>query len=85
VGRPAGPEGTLVFDAHAAVPPLLILLVVAVERHGVLRVEGPALPGNIEIFKKLRQVMEVPLATGERDRTVWELPPDLRHQGIDIP
>ena len=28
-------------------------------------------PGNIEAMHKLREAVPVPLATGERDRTIW--------------
>jgi galactonate dehydratase len=47
-------------------------------------IEEPAVPGNIEVFKRLKQHIKVPLATGERDRTIWEVMPYLQHSAIDI-
>src|SRR6516162_3967443 len=66
-----GPDGAVMFDAHCALPPpMLIQFAAAIEPYDVLWIEEPAVPGNIEVFKKLRQVIKVPLATGERDRTI---------------
>jgi galactonate dehydratase len=80
-----GPDGTIMFDAHCAIPPpMLIQFAAAVEPYDVLWIEEPCVPGNVEVFKKLRQVIKVPLATGERDRTIWEVMPYLQHQAIDI-
>jgi galactonate dehydratase len=80
-----GPDGTIMFDAHCAIPPpMLIQFAAAIEPYDVLWIEEPCVPGNIEVFKKLRQVIKVPLATGERDRTIWEVMPYLQHQAIDI-
>jgi galactonate dehydratase len=41
-------------------------------------------PGNIEVFKELKQKINVPLATGERDRTIWGVLPYLQERCIDI-
>jgi galactonate dehydratase len=83
--KQVGPDGAVMFDAHCAVPPpLLIQFAAAIEPYDVLWIEEPVVPGNIEVFKKLRQVIKVPLATGERDRTIWEVMPYLQHQAIDI-
>ena len=41
----------------------------AIEPYDVLRIEEPAVPGNIEVFKRLKDAIKVRLATGERDRT----------------
>jgi galactonate dehydratase len=83
--KTVGPEGAVMFDAHCAIPPpLLIQFAAAIQPYDVLWIEEPVVPGNIEVFKKLRQVIKVPIATGERDRTVWEVMPYLQHQAIDI-
>jgi galactonate dehydratase len=83
--KQVGPDGAVMFDAHCAVPPpLLIQFAAAIAPYDVLWIEEPAVPGNIEVFKKLRQVIKVPLATGERDRTIWEVLPYLQHQAVDI-
>jgi L-alanine-DL-glutamate epimerase-like enolase superfamily enzyme len=37
------------------------------------------------VCEKPRQVVKVPLATGEGDRTIWEVPPYLQHQAGDSP
>jgi galactonate dehydratase len=83
--KQVGPDGAVMFDAHCAIPPAaLIQFAAAIEPYDVLWIEEPAVPGNIEVFKKLRQAIKVPLATGERDRTIWEMLPYLQHQAIDI-
>jgi galactonate dehydratase len=80
-----GPDGAVMFDAHCSMPPpMLMQFAAAIEPYDVMWIEEPAVPGNIEVFKKLRQVIKVPLATGERDRTIWEVIPYLQNQAIDI-
>ncbi len=80
-----GPDGAVMFDAHCAVPPpLLIQFAAAIQPYDVLWIEEPVVPGNIEVFKRLKQTIKVPIATGERDRTIWEVLPYLQHQAIDI-
>jgi galactonate dehydratase len=41
-------------------------------------------PGNIEVFKRLKQQVRIPMATGERDRTIWEMIAYLQERCIDI-
>jgi galactonate dehydratase len=83
--RRLGPDGTIMFDAHCAIPPpMLIQFAAAIEPYDVLWIEEPCVPGNIEVFKKLRQIIKVPLATGERDRTIWGVIDYLQNQAIDI-
>jgi galactonate dehydratase len=83
--RRVGPDGTVMFDAHCAVPPATLMqLAAAIQPYDVLFIEEPAVPGNIEVFKKLRQVIKIPLAAGERDRTIWEFMPYLEQQALDI-
>src|SRR5262245_50163602 len=49
-----GPDGTVMFDAHCAVPPAtLIQLAAAIQPYDVLFIEEVAVPGNIEVFKRL--------------------------------
>jgi galactonate dehydratase len=73
------------FDAHCAVPvATLIQFAAAIESSDVLFIEEPAVPGNIEVFKELKQQIRVPLATGERDRTIWGVMPYLQERVIDI-
>lgn len=80
-----GPDGTVMFDAHCAVPPAtLIQLAAAIEPYEVLFIEEVAVPGNIEVFKRLKEQIRIPLATGERDRTIWEMLPYLQERAIDI-
>jgi galactonate dehydratase len=80
-----GPDGTVMFDAHSAVPPAtLIQLAAALKPYDVLFIEEPAVPGNIEVFKRLKQHIDIPLATGERDRTIWGVIPYLQEGCIDI-
>src|SRR5262249_6161696 len=80
-----GPSGTIMFDAHCAVPPPLASpLAAPSEPYDVLFIEEPAVRGNIEVFKRLKQSIRVPLATGERDRTIWGMSPYLQERCIDI-
>src|SRR5580765_6891796 len=80
-----GKDGTVMFDAHCAVPPaMLIQLAAAIEPYDILFLEEPAVPGNIEVFKRLKQHIKIPIATGERDRTIWGMLPYLHERCIDI-
>jgi galactonate dehydratase len=80
-----GPDGAVMFDAHCAVPPAtLIQLAAAIKPYDVLFIEEVAVPGNIETFKRLKQQIPIPLATGERDRTIWEHLPYLHEGCIDV-
>ena len=80
-----GPDGTVMFDAHCAVPPAtLIQLAAAIQPYDVLFIEEVAVPGNIEVFKRLKQAINIPLATGERDRTIWEMIAYLQNGCIDV-
>ena len=73
------------FDAHSCTPPpFLIQFANAIEPYNVLWIEEPAVPGNIEVFKRIKQSVRVPLATGERDRTIWDVIPYLQERCIDI-
>src|SRR5262249_53785174 len=83
--KQGGPDGAVMFDAHCAIPPpMLIQFAAAIEPYDVMWIEEPAVPGNIEVFKRLKQHIRVPIATGERDRTIWEVTPYLMHNCIDI-
>ncbi|MBW3539651.1 MAG: mandelate racemase/muconate lactonizing enzyme family protein [Planctomycetes bacterium] len=80
-----GPDGTVMFDAHCAVPPaMLIQLAAAIEPYDILFLEEVAVPGNIEVFKRLKEQIRIPMATGERDRTIWGMIPYLQERCIDI-
>jgi galactonate dehydratase len=80
-----GPDGAVMFDAHSAVPPAtLIQLASRLQPYDVLFIEEPAVPGNIEVFKRLKEQIRIPLATGERDRTIWGVLPYLQERCIDI-
>jgi galactonate dehydratase len=80
-----GPEGTIMFDAHCAIPPpMLLQFAAAIEPYNILWLEEPAVPGNIEVFKRLKQHIKIPIATGERDRTIWDVIAYLQAGAIDI-
>lgn len=80
-----GPDGTIMFDAHCAVPPpMLIQLAAAIQPYDILFLEEPAVPGNIEVFKRLKEQIRIPIATGERDRTIWDMIAYLQSGSIDI-
>jgi len=80
-----GPDGAVMFDAHCAIPPpALIQFAAAIKPYDVLFIEEPAVPGNIEVFKRLKEQIRIPLATGERDRTIWGMIPYLQERCIDV-
>lgn len=80
-----GPKGYVMVDAHGALPPpALIQFANAIEPSDILFLEEPWVPGNIAVCKKIRAAVRVPLASGERDRTIWEVMPLLQEQVIDI-
>src|SRR5665213_66340 len=80
-----GPKWAVMFDAHCAIPPAtLIQLAGALKPYDVLFIEEPAVPGNIEVFKRLKEQIAIPLAAGERDRTIYEMLPYLMHRCLDI-
>lgn len=83
--KQVGPDGAVMFDAHCAVPPpLLIQFCSAIEPYDVMWIEEPAVPGNIDVFIRLKQHIKQPIATGERDRTIWEMAPYLTNRAVDI-
>jgi galactonate dehydratase len=80
-----GPDFTIMFDAHCAVPPpMLLQFANAIQPYDVLWLEEPAVPGNIEVFKRLKQQIKIPIALGERDRTIWDVIGYLQAGVIDI-
>jgi len=80
-----GPDGCVMFDAHCAIPPAtLIQFANAIEPFDILFLEEVAVPGNIDQFIRLKQQIRIPMATGERDRTIWEMLPYLTNRCIDI-
>ena len=80
-----GPEGTVMYDAHSAVPPAtLIQFAAAVKPYELLFLEEPAVPGNIEVFRRLKREIDIPMAAGERDRTIWGILPYLTEGLLDI-
>ena len=80
-----GPNGAVMFDAHSAVPQAtLIQLAAAIKPYDVLFIEEPAVPGNIEVFKRLKEQIAIPFAAGERDRTIYEVLPYLQHGCLDV-
>ena len=83
--KQVGPDGLVMFDAHCALPPpFLIQLAAAIKPYDVLYIEEPAVPGNIEVFKRLKQHINIPLAVGEQARTIWEVIPYLQEGCADI-
>ena len=83
--KKVGDDGSVMFDAHSAVPPAtLIQLAAAIHPYEVLFLEEPAVTGNIEVFKRLKQHIDIPLAAGERDRTIWGILPYLAEKVLDI-
>jgi len=80
-----GPDGAVMFDAHSCLPPpILQQFARHLESDSLLFLEESWVPGNIEVMRKIRNAVTVPLATGERDRTIWEVREILEAQVIDI-
>ena len=80
-----GDSGTIMFDAHCAIPPaMLIQFANAIEPYDVLFLEESAVPGNIEVFRRIREAINIPMAAGERDRTIWGILPYLTEGVLDI-
>jgi galactonate dehydratase len=80
-----GPDGAVMFDAHCALPPATVIqLASALQPSDLLFLEEPAVPGNIEVFKRIKAKVGIPLAAGERDRTIWEFIPYLQERCLDI-
>jgi galactonate dehydratase len=80
-----GRDGAVMLDAHCLLPPAtLIQLAGALQPQDLLFIEEPAVPGNIEVFKRLKEAIRIPLAAGERDRTIWEFIPYLQERCLDI-
>jgi len=83
--RRLGPDGALMFDAHSAIPPaMLIQFANALEPQDLLFIEEPAVPGNLDVFKRIKAQVRVPIATGERERTIWGFLPLLAERCVDI-
>jgi galactonate dehydratase len=80
-----GPAAAIMFDAHCTMPPpILIQFAAAIEPYNIMWLEEPALYDNVEVFKRLKEQIRIPIATGEKDRTIWGIIPYLMHGCIDI-
>jgi galactonate dehydratase len=80
-----GKDGSVMFDAHSAVPPATVIQFAnSLEPSELLFLEEPAVPGNIDTFKRIKQQVKIPIACGERDRTIWGILPYLTENAIDI-
>jgi galactonate dehydratase len=55
-----------------------------IKAYDLLFIEEPAVPGNIEVFKRLKAAIPIPFAAGERDRCIWEFIPYLQERCLDI-
>lgn len=83
--KQVGPDGMVMFDAHCALPPpFLIQLASLLKPYDLVYIEEPAVPGNIEVFKRLKKSIDVPLAVGEQARTIWEVVQYLQEGVADI-
>ena len=63
---------------------MVIQFAAAIKPYDVLFIEEPAVHGNIEVFKRIRESVNVPLATGENVRTVFGFIPYLQERCIDV-
>jgi galactonate dehydratase len=73
-----GSDGAVMFDAHCALPPAtLIQFAAAVLPYDLLFLEEPAVPGNIEVFKRIKESV-IPYL---HERCLDVLQPDCCHTG----
>jgi len=80
-----GADGAVMVDAHSCLPPPIVKQFAGyLKPDDLLFLEEAWVPGNIEVMRKIRESVPVPLATGERDRTIWEAREILEAQVIDI-
>ena len=80
-----GPDGVVMFDAHSKMPPPITRQVGGhLKSDDLLFWEEGWVPGNIEVMRRVREAVPVPLATGERDRTIWEVREILEAQVVDV-
>ena len=80
-----GADGAVMFDAHSMLPPPLVRQLGGyLKSDDLLFFEEAWVPGNIEVMRRVREAVPVPLATGERDRTIWEVREILEAQVIDV-
>ncbi len=80
-----GRGGAVMFDAHSCLPPPIVKQFAGyLKADDLLFLEEAWVPGNIDVMRKIRESVPVPLATGERDRTIWEVREILEAQVIDI-
>ncbi len=83
--KKVGPDGAVMFDAHSRMPAAFVKQFAAqLKPDDLLFLEEAWVPGNIEVMRRVRETVPVPLATGERDRTIWEVREILEAQVIDI-
>ena len=83
--KKVGPDGAVMFDAHTQMPaPFVKQFAAQLKPDDLLFLEEAWVPGNIEVMRRVRETVPVPLATGERDRTIWEVREILEAQVIDI-
>ncbi len=80
-----GPEGALMFDVHCCYPPpFLIQFAQKLLPYALMWLEEPVPYGNIEVFKRLKEQIRIPIATGEKDRDIYGVLPYLINNCIDI-
>jgi galactonate dehydratase len=83
--KKVGAGGAVMFDAHSQMPAAFVKQFAAqLKPDDLLFLEEAWVPGNIEVMRRVREAVPVPLATGERDRTIWEVREILEAQVIDI-
>jgi galactonate dehydratase len=80
-----GADGAVMFDAHSMLPPPFVRQLGSyLKSDDLLFFEEGWVPGNIDVMRRVREAIPTPLATGERDRTIWEVREILEAQVIDI-
>jgi galactonate dehydratase len=78
-----GKEGSVMFDAHSASPATLIQFARPLNLTTSCFSKSPPYRGTLRRLR-IKQQVKIPLACGERDRTIWGILPYLAENAIDI-
>ena len=83
--RGIGPDVELMIDAHGSLDvATAIRVAAAVEEHDIAWFEEPVSPDDHAGLRRVRDAVNMPIATGEREFTRYDFQSLLDHQAMDI-
>ncbi len=83
--RGIGPDVELMIDAHGSLDVATAIRVAgAVEEHDIAWFEEPVSPDDHPGLRRVRDAVNIPIATGEREFTRFDFQSLLDHQAMDI-